>query len=57
MGYEELNNKVHMQARVIDSGTAYASEGMYSTVGDLFRQQALKALSEFVRLNTRNVKI
>lgn len=37
VGYEELNDKVHMQARVIDSGTAYASEGMYSTVGDLFR--------------------
>jgi CubicO group peptidase (beta-lactamase class C family) len=37
VGYEELNDKVHMQARVIDSGAAYASEGMYSTVGDLFR--------------------
>ena len=37
VGYDELNDGVHIPARVADSGAAYASGGIYSTVGDLFR--------------------
>lgn len=37
VGYDVLNDSVHIRSRIADSSAAYAASGIYSTVGDLFR--------------------
>ncbi|AEW02686.1 hypothetical protein A4D02_01565 [Niastella koreensis] len=37
VGYDVLNDSVHIRSRIPDSSAAYAAGGIYSTVADLFR--------------------
>ncbi|OQP50562.1 hypothetical protein A4H97_01600 [Niastella yeongjuensis] len=44
IGYDVLNDSVHIPGRIADSSAAYAAGGIYTTAGDLFRYH--KALME-----------
>lgn len=37
VGYDKLNDSVHIRSRIADSSGAYAAGGIYTTAGDMYR--------------------